>query len=242
MGIRVSGRAAKKMNMKTVGAYGIAAVLLTFGVGFAACGKKGGKGKGGSSKPPKMPSIQVTKTAKLMFTYKEGDEFKTVDHLDKVPVGARGRVKVMDPSVRGISGQFVYVANLCRPDKNGQFPYVVVPLQKFEAADSIGCSGKGGPPRFPTGKALGTRAGTRVIMYMTKTCPVCVRAERFMKAKNIPYVAKDVGSDQNAARELAAKAARAGITARGVPVFDIGGRLIQGFEPSVIERLASKKL
>jgi glutaredoxin len=214
---------------------------------WGGCRKEAGEAEKSKKAAARLPAIRITSKAKLLFTFKEGDSFRTVDAIDKVPVYARGLVKVMDPSVKGVGGQWVYVADLCKPDKKGVYRYAVVELSRFEAADPAGCSGDvplaglkaGGAEAGRTGAGrtgVGGR-GRKVIMYMTTTCPVCLKAEQFLKARGIPYVNKDVGSDPRAARELAMKAARAGFSARGVPVFDIGGRLVRGFDPATIERL-----
>lgn len=232
-----------------------AAVVAATVLGATVSGgcRKKAPGSDRKEQTARLPAIRITSKTKLLFTFKDGDSFRTVDAIDKVPVYARGLVKVMDPSVKGVGGQWVYVADLCRPDKKGVYRYAVVRLSKFESADPAGCSGDvplsglsaGGAGFGRKGVGTGGRKGVgsggrKVIMYMTTTCPVCRKAEQFLKARGIPYVNKDVGSDPRAARELAMKAARAGFSARGVPVFDIGGRLVRGFDPTVIERLVRR--
>ena len=76
-----------------------------------------------------------------------------------------------------------------------------------------------------------------VIMYATKTCPVCIKARRWLVEAKIPFVEKDVGSDQAAAMELANKGRAQGVSTSGVPVFDIRGRLLPGFDKEAIKKL-----
>lgn len=218
---------------------GSAVACAVLGVCAAAAAAAGCRKKADRTRQARasLPTIQVHRKAKLLYTFKDGRSFQTVDGIDKVPAYARGRVKVMDPSVRGVGGEWVYVADLCAPDKKGDYSYKVVRLAAFEDADPAGC----GTDTLPSVGSRGSAVAGKVIMYMTTTCPVCRRAEQFLRAKGIPHETRDVGRDPRAAAELREKAARAGISATGVPVFDIGGRVVQGFDPSVIERLASGK-
>ena len=56
-------------------------------------------------------------------------------------------------------------------------------------------------------------------------------------ARKIPFADKDVERDADAARELADKAAKMGIPTDRVPVIDVRGRLLLGFDKARIEAL-----
>ena len=56
-------------------------------------------------------------------------------------------------------------------------------------------------------------------------------------ARKIPFADKDVERDADAARELADKAAKMGIPTDRVPVIDVRGRLLLGFDKARIEML-----
>ncbi len=178
---------------------------------------------GGKTDKASLPEIRVQDGAGQLFVYKSGDEFHTVTKIADVPVWARGWVRVLDPKVRGTAGGLVYVANLCAPGKGGGYEYQVVELAEFESKGPVSCGG--------------TAAPTKVIAYVSTTCPVCAKALAYLKSRGIPFEAKTVDTDSDAAHELARKAAAAGMTVRGVPVFDIGGKLVAGFDPATIERL-----
>jgi glutaredoxin len=76
-----------------------------------------------------------------------------------------------------------------------------------------------------------------VVLYGTSWCGYCKKAEAWLKKKGIPFQKKDVEKDQDAARELAAKATRAGARVSGVPVIDVKGTLVQGFDERRLEQL-----
>ncbi len=75
-----------------------------------------------------------------------------------------------------------------------------------------------------------------VIVYSTATCPYCVMAKRYLSEKGVKYTDYDVGSDQRRAFELLSKSGQ-----MGVPVLDIKGRIIVGFDrPAIDAALADK--
>ena len=69
-----------------------------------------------------------------------------------------------------------------------------------------------------------------VKVYSTTTCPYCVRAKQFLKENNITFQDIDVSSDQPAADEMIRKSGQ-----MGVPVLDIDGQIIVGFDKERIK-------
>lgn len=72
---------------------------------------------------------------------------------------------------------------------------------------------------------------TKVKVYSTSSCPWCVRLKEFLKEKNIKFDNVDVGADQKAAKEMIDKSGQ-----MGVPVIDINGKVIVGFDKEAIEK------
>ena len=70
-----------------------------------------------------------------------------------------------------------------------------------------------------------------VIVYSTPTCPWCTKAKSYLKSNNIEFVEKDVAQDQEAAVEMVEKSGQ-----RGVPVLDIDGDIIIGFDRENIDK------
>jgi arsenate reductase-like glutaredoxin family protein len=69
-----------------------------------------------------------------------------------------------------------------------------------------------------------------VILYGTPWCEACQAARRYLISNLIPFAAKDIENDPSAARELQAKASRFGISADRVPILDVRGRLLVGYD------------
>lgn len=75
-----------------------------------------------------------------------------------------------------------------------------------------------------------------VIIYSTPTCHFCHMAKDFFKENNIAYTEKDAASDMAARKEAITKSGQ-----MGVPVIDIDGKIVIGFnEPKLRELLGIK--
>jgi len=64
----------------------------------------------------------------------------------------------------------------------------------------------------------------KVLIYSTPTCPWCTKVKEFLKNHNIEFEDFDVSEDKNRAEEMVKKSGQ-----RGVPVIDIDGKIIIGF-------------
>lgn len=69
-----------------------------------------------------------------------------------------------------------------------------------------------------------------VKVYSTPTCPYCVRAKQFLTEQNIAFENYDVSSDQAKAAEMIERSGQ-----MGVPVLDIDGQIIVGFDKERIK-------
>ena len=71
-----------------------------------------------------------------------------------------------------------------------------------------------------------------VIVYSTNTCPYCDMTKRWLKDNNIVFVEKNVQEDYDAAEEMMAKSGQ-----MGVPVIDIDGTIIIGFDVNKLKKM-----
>ena len=74
-----------------------------------------------------------------------------------------------------------------------------------------------------------------VIVYSTKTCPYCVMAKKYFSDMGVEYKDLDVGVNREAAREMIMKSGQ-----MGVPVIDIDGTILVGFQPDEFLNLLKK--
>lgn len=75
----------------------------------------------------------------------------------------------------------------------------------------------------------------KVIVYSTPTCPYCVMAKNFFKENDVSFEDVNVAIDRARAQEMVNKSGQ-----MGVPVIDIEGQIIVGFQPNVFEQLLSQ--
>lgn len=70
----------------------------------------------------------------------------------------------------------------------------------------------------------------KVKVYSTPICPYCTIAKNFLKEHKVQFEEIDVSKNQAAAVEMVAKSKQ-----MGVPVIDIDGQIIIGFDKPKIE-------
>lgn len=70
----------------------------------------------------------------------------------------------------------------------------------------------------------------KIKIYSTPSCVYCKQTKEFLKEKKIPFQDIDVSKDKKAVEELVKKSGQL-----GVPVIDINGKIIIGFDQDAIE-------
>ena len=71
----------------------------------------------------------------------------------------------------------------------------------------------------------------KVTVYSTATCPWCQKAKEYFKANNVQYKNIDVGVDEKARNEMMEKSGQF-----GVPVIDINGKIIVGYDVAAFKK------
>lgn len=72
----------------------------------------------------------------------------------------------------------------------------------------------------------------RVIIYSTPTCVYCRMAKDFFAQNGIAYTEHNVAADQKALMEMFAKSRQ-----QGVPVIDVDGQIVVGFDKKTLSDL-----
>lgn len=72
----------------------------------------------------------------------------------------------------------------------------------------------------------------KIIVYSTQSCPWCHKLKEFLDEHSIKYTDYDVSEDQVKAKEMVDKSGQ-----MGVPVIDINGEIIVGFDVERIKEL-----
>jgi glutaredoxin 3 len=71
-----------------------------------------------------------------------------------------------------------------------------------------------------------------VKVYSTPSCPWCVMAKNFLKKHNIVFIDANVQEDREAAEEMIEKSGQ-----MGVPVLDVNGEIIIGFNEKRLKEI-----
>jgi len=72
----------------------------------------------------------------------------------------------------------------------------------------------------------------KVKVYGLPTCPICRRTRKYLEDEGIDYEFLDVSANQDLAKEMIVKSGQ-----KIVPVVEIGGEIIIGFDKAKIEEL-----
>jgi glutaredoxin len=219
------------------------AVLLGFAVATAFAG--GCRKTTLPVEPPaparaELPEVgkEALEGGKLVLTYaREDGSFREASKIADIPEGSRKVVRVVDPTrARADRSDTtrVFVADLTAPKSDGHYPVRLSPRDVFEtlALAQLGpgqTSPLSGP--LPSGGAPAQPGADQgIIIYGTSWCGACAQARGYLHRRGVAFADKDIERDRAAAAELAGKCARAGIQPGGVPVIDVHGTLLQGFD------------
>lgn len=183
-----------------------------------------------------LPEVRVVpgQDHYLFSWYAADGKIHDASRLDAIPEASRRQVLVRD--LARSSGQlqadrYLYLADLEGAAPDDGYPTSVVSRYSFEAQDDSNLPAMGADePASDGGKA-------RVVIYGTSWCGACRAAREHLRARHIPFADKDIEKDPAAAAELSRKAKRAGLHLGGVPVLDVEGHLLMGFDAATVDRL-----
>lgn len=211
------------------------------------------------------PPFKVSGNLKgLHLVWFDGEGVHTAKSRDGIPEESRGRVRVesLTRSPEDVTeDSSVFVADVRVPLPGGSYPVQRVRRAVFERW-VVEATGEGARRRAREEEELrafkqaeqakerdakaeraapggGVRADVKVVMYRTSWCGYCKKAARYFTSKNVPFTEKDIEKDPAAGREMKEKLARANLSGNGVPVIDVDGTIIQGFNQPAIERALS---
>jgi glutaredoxin len=200
-----------------------------------AATKPGPARAGHEDESANLPEVRIEPDGgPYLFSYydKEG-KLHDADSLAAIPKDSRRQVLVRDLSRSPgelKADEYLYLADIRQPEPGDGYPTSVVSRYQFEAAGE----GAADTPADASGGDGGESQG--VIVYGTSWCGACKAARAHLHDKHIPFVEKDIEKEPAAAQELARKAKKAGLKLGGVPVIDVVGQLMMGYDPGSIDR------
>jgi glutaredoxin len=201
----------------------------------------------------RLPPLEVKKDGNWLFTYLDStsSQFATTDKVESIPEGARRIVRVIDPSKGALDRRDttnVYVLDARELVKAGKAAARPLSRQAFETGalaqlppgeSSLLADRPAGDGGLESAAAESQSPGGPpvVTVYGTSWCGACKEARRYLAQRKIPFAEKDIERDAAAAQELREKAQRLGVPTDRVPILDVRGRLLIGFDAARLEAL-----
>ncbi|MBV1861605.1 MAG: glutaredoxin family protein [Nannocystaceae bacterium] len=186
---------------------------------------------------PTVASFEPGTTPAVLTFAAERGSFTDSSKVSDVPEGSRGLVRVsLLEGPKPPAGQ-VWVANLKAP---GDAPVELSTVKREMFEELALGQGLSSEVSLPQGLEPPPQVAANtgdVIVYKTAWCGVCKKVQNYLDKKGVKYVSKDIEKDRAAAAELQGKAAKAGIGTGSVPVIDVGGELMVGFDRGRLEKL-----
>jgi glutaredoxin len=189
----------------------------------------------------------------LLFTWiDDKGDFHVETRAAAVPSADRQTVRVMDRSKDDeLVGGRIYVADLRQANPDGSYAVRAMTRSEFEAV-AVSRRAEAGPTLAnvppPSASASAEPTDTRhashgvVIVYGAEWCGACHEAMRYLRRRGVAYVEKDVEKDPSAEREMQEKLARNGLRGGSIPVLDVRGKVMIGFNPSEVDAALGEPL
>lgn len=243
------GRAVRMTRAKR-----LVACLMALAMACVVPACKRGSGATATADPEAAGVVVKDDSADLLLTWiDDKGDFHVETRVADVPLMGRDSVRVVDPNKdEGTHADRVFVADLRQPRPDGTYPVRTMTRADFEGL-AVARREKTGPtlasaapPVQPTPSSTAGTAETDpgpahpssrpvVIIYGAEWCGACHEAARYLRGKGIAFVEKDVEKDSGAAREMQQKLARSGQRSGSIPVIDVRGKVLVGFNPQEVD-------
>ena len=221
-------------------------LALLFALFCAACKSKR---VSAAVEPPATPIVNDDSDGYLLPWIDDKGDFHVESRVADVPMMGRDavRVETVPDKDDRIGVERIFAADLRQARADGTYPVRTMSLADFEAI-AVARREKSGPTlanAAPPASAAAiapdptaaAKSATRalVIIYGAEWCGACHDAARYLRKKGIPYVEKDVEKDPSAAREMQQKLEKRGLRTGSIPVLDVRGKVVVGFNPAEVD-------
>jgi len=173
--------------------------------------------------------------------------------LSDVPEASKSMVRVVTRDA-GHGAQF-YVADLRHKAPDGSYPVRVMKRSAWEAelqkrrdafraknAPTPRQAPSGGPnPRpAPHGSERPAAGDVHAIIYGAAWCKPCHQAAAHLKRQRVTVVEHDIEKHPSRAAEMRRKLKAAGMGGGSIPVIDVGGTILRGFNPRALDQAVAR--
>lgn len=223
----------------------ILAAFLVAAIAVGACHRSAATGSPDAA--ASLPVVRPDGGNMLLTWIDDKGDFHVETRVADVPLMGRDIVRVeAENGDYTTSADHVIIVDLRQTGVDGTYPVRTMARAEFEAI-AVARREKSGPT-LATGAAPSKAASpppqeapdkapsaAAVIIYGAEWCGACHEAARYLRHKGIAYVEKDVEKDADAAHEMQSKLAKSGLRAGSIPVIDVRGKVMVGFNPAEID-------
>ncbi len=237
-------------------AWSLRVLLLICGLVLGATGCRCGSGSGDKPDPTgakpvsgQLPPLELRDdTENLLLTWIDAKgDFHVTQKVTSVPEKSRDAVRVVVTNKVEGTGEHVYVADLRKKRPDGSYPVSTLTRAQWDekgAAKRKARMEALAPP--PPSASEGPRPpdpgidpgadGVVAIVYGAEWCKPCHDAKRHLKRRGVKVVYKDVEASEIYNREMKTKLERHNLRSASIPIIDIMGQILVGFDPRALDR------
>lgn len=240
---------------------GIAAIVaasIALAAGPGCTSKKQDDGTApivGDGALPKLVIRDDSKDVMLTYIDDRGDTHVVMSPAE-VPAASRSMVRVIVTDREEGTIDPIYVVDLGKRSADGSYTAVTVKKRVFVAEvdrrrDAY-LATIAPPPRVPgsgSGSASASKppvpqvdpkSGLTVIIYGASWCVPCHDAADYIRGKGVAVIVKDIDESRGARTEMLDKLEKSGRRGGSIPVIDVRGQILVGFNPREVDRALSK--
>jgi glutaredoxin len=197
------------------------------------------------------PVVRDDSEGLLLTWIDDKGDFHVETRVADVPMMGRDTVRVVDANRDNGSHTDIFVADFRQAGADGSYPVRAMSRADFEAiavarrqrtgptlASAAPATSRESPPSAgdaPAESSAKPLARVVVIIYGAEWCSACHDAARYLRRKGVAYVEKDIEKEPEAAREMQQKLASNGLRGGSIPVIDVRGKVMVGFDPGQID-------
>lgn len=236
----------------------VALVAVALAAAPVACSRKS-QPSADTAGDPAPVTLRADSTGLLLTWIDAKGDFHVEMSVADVPIEGRDVVRVIDPNRdEGLTSDKIFLADLRVARADGTFPVRLSTRAEFDtialgrrqakgptlasAAPSSSAPGpvaNAGDPSRPDPNANGRPA---VIIYGAEWCGPCHEAQAYLRQKGISFVEKDIEKEPGAGREMQAKLEKAGKRGGSIPVLDVRGKILVGFNPRAVDEALGRAM
>jgi glutaredoxin len=228
------------------------AVAVALSLVGAGCSHRPDDGTAPASAEP-LPALVIRDDSpNLLLTWLDPRGVgHTEVHPADVPPAGRGLVRVVVADREDGTHDRFYVVDLTKPRADGGYPARTMTRGAWESeiARRRGDDGTVPPPeaqREPSKTSSGDAkpphgsAAVHVVIYGASWCQPCHQAAAWLKSHGVAYVLKDIEADPGAEADMRSALASANRRGGSIPVIDVEGQVLVGFNESELARAVDK--